>query len=101
MLARERTFAAWMRTGLTAIGAGFIIAKLRMQAQPHPLAIAIGIALMLGGAVIQGVGLGNYRATVVRMEELGERHEPFWLVAVVAIMVMLSALAGIALLLIG
>ncbi len=49
----------------------------------------------------EGVGLGSYRATVLRMEELGEPHEPFWLVIVLAVIVMLSALAGIALLLMG
>ena len=58
-LANERTFLAWMRTAITAVGLGFVVAKfgilLREVGGAHVHALTaragaiIGVALVLGG----------------------------------------------------
>lgn len=69
--ANERTYLAWMRTSVTLMGFGFVVAKFglfirmfsRTQSPPHPFTSgAIGILFVATGAVISvGSGL-RYRA---------------------------------------
>ena len=57
--AAERTILAWIRTGLTLMGFGFVVARFGLfltllhqaQSQPHFFAIAVGVALILLGVL--------------------------------------------------
>jgi len=57
--AAERTMLAWIRSGLTLMGFGFVVARFGLfrtmlhqaQSQPHLFSIAIGIALILLGVL--------------------------------------------------
>lgn len=52
LLANERTFAGWLRTGLAAIGVGVGFSALFQAMQPHWVPRAIATAFLLLGAGI-------------------------------------------------
>lgn len=62
--AAERTLLAWVRTGLTVIGLGFVVARFglflraihnNLDADPHAGSVFIGVGLVLLGAVATGM----------------------------------------------
>lgn len=62
--AAERTLLAWIRTGLSVIGMGFVVARFEMNLRslhsgpvlpPHPGATAIGFCLVVMGSVSMAV----------------------------------------------
>jgi putative membrane protein len=59
-LANERTLLAWIRTAITVVGLGFIVDRLAVQGQASPLETWGGIALVLFGAGLAGVGGYSY-----------------------------------------
>jgi putative membrane protein len=60
--AAERTLLAWVRTGVTLVGLGFVVARfglfLRLIHASHPelpergVSTSLGVALAIGGAVV-------------------------------------------------
>jgi putative membrane protein len=60
--AAERTLLAWVRTGVTLVGLGFVVARfglfLRLIHATHPalpergVSTGLGVALAIGGAVV-------------------------------------------------
>ena len=95
----ERTFLAWIRTGLSLMGFGFVVARfglfLREMALANP-GIAVtstgysrwfGVSLIALGVLVTAVSFADYVATVGRMK----RSEPYvarptWLGATLAIL---------------
>jgi putative membrane protein len=70
-LANERTFLAWVRTALTVIGLGFVVARfglfLRAVAtgspgSSSPASEAVGIALVLAGSALVGFAWVRFRS---------------------------------------
>ena len=61
-LANDRTFLAWLRTGIALYGLGFVVAKVALIVQPNAtvtnegLYAAVGIAFVLCGAALILVG---------------------------------------------
>ena len=63
-LAEERTFLAWIRTGVSLMGFGFVVARFGIlgdmsytpqqlpAAQPHELSVWLGAALIAIGAIV-------------------------------------------------
>jgi putative membrane protein len=78
LLANERTFLAWWRTGLTAMTAGIAVAQLvpKLAETSHrwPYS-AIGVAFALVGATCMAYGQWR-RVTVARAIRAGEFAEP-------------------------
>jgi putative membrane protein len=60
LLAIERTFAAWIRTGLASMGAGLGVAGLLGHLAPPALVLAISITLVIVGGAIYILGLWRY-----------------------------------------
>ena len=73
-LANERTFLAWIRTSISVIGLGFVVAKFTVWIrelsvrldQPAPtrhsgLSMPLGIALMIFGALLALTAAWRYR----------------------------------------
>ncbi len=78
-LANERTFLAWIRTSISIIVFGFVVAKfgitlrefLRFQGiakQESGLSLGMGIAFMAMGVFMAVVALFRYRTTQQRLE---------------------------------
>ena len=81
-LANERTFLAWIRTSISVIVFGFVVAKfgitlrqfLRLQgqrAEQSGVSLGIGVAFMAVGVLMALAALFRYRNTRARLE-LGE-----------------------------
>ena len=103
--AAERTFLAWLRTGLALMGFGFVVARvglfLREMAATTGVLLSVPCASRLFGIVLIGLGVAvtaaafvNYVATVRRFN----RGEPFsgrpsWLGGVVAAFLVVAGIA--------
>ncbi len=82
-LANERTFLAWVRTALTIIGLGFVVAKfgifLRELATgsagtSSPLSEVVGVFLVLAGSAL--VAIAYYRFSTVREDLKVGKYDP-------------------------
>jgi inner membrane protein YidH len=78
-LANERTFLAWIRTSISIIVFGFVVAKfgitlrefLRMQAgstRESGWSLGIGVAFMGMGILMALIALARYRVVLERLE---------------------------------
>ena len=68
-LANERTYLAWVRTGITIVALGFVVAKFNLlirelagsgASAQSPYASALGIVLVLVGAVLVALAYLRY-----------------------------------------
>jgi len=73
-LANDRTFLAWLRTGIALFGLGFVVAKVSLILDADEVGISdaslystIGVVVVLCGAVVIGVG---YRQHVLVSRQL-------------------------------
>jgi uncharacterized membrane protein YidH (DUF202 family) len=62
-LANDRTFLAWLRTGIALFGLGFVVAKVALIVQPDATRLenknlysAVGVLIVLSGAALVVVG---------------------------------------------
>jgi putative membrane protein len=84
--AAERTLLAWVRTGVTVIGLGFVVARfglfLRILNPAHPdvdrmgFSGALGVALALFGGILTAIAAVQFKLflTELRPEELPHRR---------------------------
>jgi putative membrane protein len=75
-LAAERTYAAWLRTGLSIAAGGIAIVRLLPEPEEHShLVLAIGGSFVLLGVGIITYGARQFTRTARRLRE-GGRPEP-------------------------
>ena len=74
-LAAERTFLAWIRTGLALMGVGFAIARfalflrqLRGDAQTGP-SVYVGVAVVVLGVLVLVVSVGQHLQLIRQLRE--------------------------------
>ena len=102
-MANERTFLAWLRTGLAIVVFGFAIGRFAiairqfMQLQGHTfrsagLTVWFGAIAIIGGVVLTLAGLLRYRRTREQLES-GKFEPAGFLVDLVGILVALFGLA--------
>lgn len=94
LLAAERTFSAWIRTGLAGVGGGLIIIRLiPFRNVVHQRAAqTIGQLLIIWGAAIFVFALWDYRHTY-RTLSLKEVSRPFsWTLAISSGVLLAAAL---------
>jgi inner membrane protein YidH len=101
-LANERTFLAWIRTSISIIVFGFVVAKfgitlrefLRMQGgsrQESGWSLGIGVAFMAMGIFMALVALVRYRVVLQRLET--GQFQPAR--AVIVFLALLTAVLGV------
>ena len=90
-LANDRTFLAWLRTGIALFGLGFVVAKVALIVQPDrtrlenkDLYSAVGVLIVVSGAALVVVGYLQH-ATVLRSLDPGKGPQPRWPFAITAI----------------
>jgi putative membrane protein len=104
-LANDRTFLAWLRTGVAVMGLGFVVAKVALIVQPtnktasnQGLYSAVGILIVLCGGALVVVGYLQHK-TVLRVVSTAAEPRPRWPLMItagaVAVALLLSVLIAI------
>ena len=79
-LANERTFLAWVRTSISVIVFGFVVAKFGITLRqffrfenldPHEtgISLALGVSFMVVGILMAILAIWRYRSTRVQIEQ--------------------------------
>jgi putative membrane protein len=97
LMAKERTFAGWVRTAMSAIAVGLAAARLLRDLEPQWLVMALGAGLIVLGITALGFGLWSYRQTARQLERAGIRGLPLWLAAAFTLLLVVAAAAALAL----
>ena len=90
-LANDRTFLAWLRTSLAAMGLGFVVAKVALIVQPthkaeahQGLYAAVGALIVLCGGLLVVVGYLQHKAVLDFLRSWWENARPRWPVTITA-----------------
>jgi len=105
-LAAERTFLAWIRTGLSLMGFGFVVARFglflrEMEFSQHPLALHsarftlwVGTALILIGVVVNVLSAVQHIQFVRAVKSSSEPVErPATMAVVIALVLAVTGVA--------
>ncbi len=98
VLANERTYQAWLRTGLTALVSGLGVAKFLKDVVPLWILLTISTVLILFAAVAFLQAAWRYSHTHLRMAHLNIEVMPIWVAKVVSVLLAgcsILALAGL------
>mgnify|MGYP003674029613 CR=1 FL=1 len=96
LMAEERTFSAWMRSGMAAIGAAVAIVKLvPNDGAPPWLVQSLGVVLIVAGGMAFAFGFWGYRAGARYWTAALPRAIPLWLMAVFTGLLMVAALLAL------
>lgn len=99
VLANQRTFSAWLRTGLSAEVAGIGIAKLLESPRFNVVATAIGLVFITIGAAAYAIALWNYRRECRSLAREGVCVGlPVWVLTLLVALFLLSVLLAISVL---
>jgi putative membrane protein len=105
-LANDRTFLAWLRTGIAVMGLGFVVAKVALIVQPtnqaasdQDLYAAAGILIVLCGGGLVVVGYLQHRTVLESLRANSAHPRPRWpftiSIAAVAVALLLSVLIAL------
>jgi putative membrane protein len=84
-LANDRTYLAWLRTGIALFGLGFVVAKVALIVQPDPKVLSdrglysgVGVLIVLSGAVLIVIGYLQHVAVAKVLKRDEEVPRPRW-----------------------
>jgi putative membrane protein len=84
-LANDRTFLAWLRTGIALFGLGFVVAKVALIVQPDTTRLenkdlysSVGVLIVLSGAALVVVGYLQHAHVWRLLDRQGEAPPPRW-----------------------
>jgi putative membrane protein len=84
-LANDRTFLAWLRTGIALVGLGFVVAKVAFIVQPtdkaasnQGLYAAVGILIVLCGGALVVLGYRQHKAVLDSLRTDEAEPRPRW-----------------------
>ncbi len=95
VLANERTFQAWIRTGLSALAAGLGIAKFLQDAMPLWMLMIIAVVLILLSVAAFIQASWRYTHLHIRMAKLDVDATPLWLVKTISGLLSLCSLLAL------
>jgi len=94
-LAKERTFAAWLRSGLANVGVGLGLVKLFPTVEPRWLMQLIGLLFICAGVIIFVVGYKTYHTVLKKLEKEGFKGIPSSYMGILTIIMLLGAISGL------
>ena len=84
-LANDRTFLAWLRTGISLFGLGFVVAKVALIIEPgeggasdQSLYTGVGVLTVLCGAALVVVGYVQHARVADYLDAERETPSPRW-----------------------
>src|SRR4029450_5352219 len=84
-LANDRTFLAWLRTGIALFGLGFVVAKFAFIVQPDEtrlqdkdLHTPVGVVIVLFGAALVVVGYLQHARVLRSLDRDEQAPQPRW-----------------------
>lgn len=84
-LANDRTFLAWLRTGVALVALGFVVAKIAYLINSDPRGLSdrdlytiVGVLIVLCGGGIVILGLWQHRAVIKSIGGIDEGPQPRW-----------------------
>ena len=85
-LANDRTYLAWLRTGIALFGLGFVVSKIAYLINTDPKGLSerdlytiVGVLIVLSGAAIVGLGFWQHRAVTKSIARGGDEPAlPMW-----------------------
>lgn len=83
VLAKQRTFSAWVRTGLTTMAVGFAVIRLLSEMKPLWMIDTAGAVFILTGGFIIILGFWRYRDTFRKLQQEGVPSIPIWLIGLI------------------
>ena len=86
VLANERTYAAWIRTGIAAMVAGLAVEKLQGDLMPHWAINAISVALVTFSVIAFGLGTLRYHRMSAKLHGLASAPLPPQMMMIVTIL---------------
>ena len=92
ILANERTYAAWIRTGISALIAGLVVEKFLLEAIPLWGVHMISIMLIVFSGVAFFLASWRYRHFLVRMEDIDVTMVPLPVMRGISLALIISAL---------
>jgi putative membrane protein len=95
-LANERTYSAWLRTGLGALAAGAAFEKLLGQQMPPIVVKGAATALIVGAVVMFWIGWWRYTHLGRRLRDADIRRIPEWTAVALALLLSAAALLVLA-----
>jgi putative membrane protein len=98
VLANERTYTAWIRTGLTALAAGMAIVKFMADVIPHWGTLAIAVILIAFSGVAFFVAAWRYTHLGIKLGRVDVKRVPLTVTmgtSLILIACALIALVGI------
>lgn len=95
LMAEERTFSAWMRSGLAASGAAVAIVKMLPDSEPRWLVHLLGVILSVVGVMAFAIGFWGYRAGSRYWSAAMPRAIPLWLMGALTALLMIGALMAL------
>jgi putative membrane protein len=98
-LAKERTFSAWLRSGLSAVGVGLGLVKLLPSVEPRWMMQTIGGLFIAAGGVIFVMGYQTYSTVIKKLEKDGFEGIPSFFMGVLTAIMLLGAILGFILIL--
>ena len=97
VLANERTYASWIRTGLALLVSGLAVEKFMLDAMPVWSVHVIAVTLTLLAALAFLVGSWRYTHLSVRLAPDVPRIPDRWVVASAVLLALVCVLAAVAL----
>lgn len=93
LLANERTFAGWMRTGMTALAVAIGLHAVFGELQPAWIAKATASVFILAAILIFAAAAQRSHKAQVRIDSHDSASQPAWRMTALAILLCLASLA--------
>lgn len=97
-LANERTFLAWLRTALSLLAAGVLLAEFANRLAPRALVLAAAVALAALASVLCVLAYARWRANEIAMRHEAPLATTAGIPLVAALLCIVAAALGVAVL---